>query len=112
MRVIESYSPKLGRRMQCFGEPVFRQWIRLEADPTVQAFCEHPTGSMSPCSSHRTDAESFTRAVEIVLKESELQDEAQYRPSAQLWAQAVRASGYVQARVATTRGLSELSKAA
>lgn len=56
--------------------------------------------------------ESFTRAVEIVLKESELQDAAQYRPSAQLWTQAVRSSGYVQARVATTRGLSELSSAA
>lgn len=56
--------------------------------------------------------ESFTRAVEIVLKESELQDAAQYRPSAQLWTQAVRRTGYVQARVATTRGLSELSSAA
>ena len=56
--------------------------------------------------------ELFTRAVEIVLKESELQDAAQYRPSAQLWTQAVRSSGYVQARVATTRGLSELSSAA
>jgi hypothetical protein len=29
--------------------------------------------------------ESFTRAVEIVLKESELQDAADYRPSTQLW---------------------------
>jgi hypothetical protein len=47
-----------------------------------------------------------------VLKESELQDAAQYRPSAQLWTQAVRSSGYVQARVATTRGVSELSSAA
>src|SRR5471032_426638 len=56
--------------------------------------------------------ESFTRAVEIVLKESELQDAAHYRPSAQLWIQAVRSSGYVQARVATTCGLSELSSAA
>ncbi len=56
--------------------------------------------------------ESFTRAVEIVLKESELQDAAHYRPSAQLLIQAVRSSGYVQARVATTRGLSELSSAA
>jgi len=53
--------------------------------------------------------ESFTRAVEIVLKESEAHDAAQYRPSAQLWAQAVRSSGYVQARVATSRGISELS---
>ena len=42
VRVIEAYSPKLGRRLQCFGEHVFSQWIRLEADPTVQAFCERP----------------------------------------------------------------------
>lgn len=41
-RVIESYSLKLGRRLQCFGEEAFRQWIRLEADPTVEAFCERP----------------------------------------------------------------------
>lgn len=42
MRVIEAYSPKLGRRLQCFGEHVFGQWIRLEADPSVQTFCERP----------------------------------------------------------------------
>jgi hypothetical protein len=41
-RVIETYSPKLGRRLQCFGEEVFRQWICLEADPSVQSFCERP----------------------------------------------------------------------
>lgn len=42
VRVIEAYSPKLGRRLQCFGEHVFGQWVRLEADPTIQAFCERP----------------------------------------------------------------------
>lgn len=56
--------------------------------------------------------ESFTRAVEIVLKESALQDAPAYRPSADLWTQAVRSSGYVQTRVATTGILSELSKVA
>lgn len=56
--------------------------------------------------------ESFTRAVEIVLKESELPDAPRYRPPAELWAQAVRSSGYVQARVATGKVLSELSKVA
>ena len=56
--------------------------------------------------------ESFTRAVEIVLKESALHDAPAYRPSADLWTQAVRSSGYVQTRVATARTLSELSKAA
>ena len=42
VRVIEAYSPKLGRRLQCFGEQAFGQWIRLEADPSVQIFCERP----------------------------------------------------------------------
>jgi hypothetical protein len=42
VRVIEAYSPKLGRRLQCFGEHVFGQWIRLEADPTIQTLCERP----------------------------------------------------------------------
>ena len=42
-RVIESYSPKLGRRLQCFGENFYRQWICLESDPLVEAFCERPT---------------------------------------------------------------------
>ena len=41
-RIIEAYSLKLGRRLQCFGEVVFEQWIRLEVDPTIQTFCERP----------------------------------------------------------------------
>ena len=41
-RVIEAYSPKLGRRLQCFGELAFAQWICLEADPAIQTFCERP----------------------------------------------------------------------
>jgi hypothetical protein len=50
--------------------------------------------------------ESFTRAVEIVLKESEIHNAAGYRPSSEMWAQAVRSCGYVQARVATGRIMS------
>ena len=41
-RMIEAYSPKLGRRLQCFGEEAFRQWICLEADPAIKGFCERP----------------------------------------------------------------------
>jgi hypothetical protein len=47
--------------------------------------------------------ESLTRAVEIVLKESEIHDASGYRPSSGMWAQAVRSCGYVQARAATGR---------
>ena len=56
--------------------------------------------------------ESFTRAVEIVLKESLLRDSPTFRPPAALWTRAVRDSGYVQTRVATGRIVSELPDAA
>jgi hypothetical protein len=41
-RLLEAFSPKLGRRMRLFDYRSFRQWLRLEADPTVLAFCERP----------------------------------------------------------------------
>lgn len=49
--------------------------------------------------------ESFARAVEIVLKDSELRDAPGYCPDPSLWAHAVRRSGYVQSRHATGRVL-------
>ncbi|KJK22955.1 hypothetical protein UB46_18705 [Burkholderiaceae bacterium 16] len=49
--------------------------------------------------------ESFARAVEIVLKDSEVKDDPGYRPDPALWAHAVRHSGYVQSRHATGRVL-------
>jgi len=41
-RLIEAFSPKLGRRLRCFGRHAFDQWIRLEADPNTLTFCERP----------------------------------------------------------------------
>ena len=41
-RVIEAFSPKLGRRLHCYGNHAFDQWICLEADPDVLTFCERP----------------------------------------------------------------------
>jgi hypothetical protein len=41
-RLIEAYSPKLGRRLQCFDHHAFEQWLRLESDPLVETFCERP----------------------------------------------------------------------
>jgi hypothetical protein len=46
--------------------------------------------------------ESFTRAVEMVLRESMNRDKSGYRPVPELWNMAVRQSGYVQSRVATS----------
>ena len=56
--------------------------------------------------------ESFTRTVEIVLKDSQALDEVKYRPAKSLWVQAVRNSGYVQARIAVGRTLSEFNHVA
>jgi hypothetical protein len=47
--------------------------------------------------------ESFARAVEIVLKDSELRDAPGYCPDPSLWTHAMRRSGYVQSRHATGR---------
>ena len=41
-RMIEAYSPKLNRRIQCFGQEAFHLWICLEADPLIATFCERP----------------------------------------------------------------------
>lgn len=49
--------------------------------------------------------ESFTRAVEIVLKDSELRDAPGYRPDAALWQVAVRSCGYIQSRQAVSQEL-------
>jgi hypothetical protein len=49
--------------------------------------------------------ESFARAVEIVLKESELKDALGYCPQAALWTYAVHQCGYVQSRHASGRAL-------
>jgi hypothetical protein len=49
--------------------------------------------------------ESFTRAVEIVLKDSYLRDTRGYQPDAAMWDLAVRSSGYIQARQAVSNTL-------
>ncbi|MNM97548.1 hypothetical protein D3C81_1100540 [compost metagenome] len=45
--------------------------------------------------------ESFARAVEILLKESEIRDTLGYCPEPTLWGYAVQQCGYVQSRQAT-----------
>jgi hypothetical protein len=41
-RLLEAFSPKLGRRVRLFDHRSFRQLLRLEADASVFAFCERP----------------------------------------------------------------------
>jgi hypothetical protein len=38
----EAFSPKLARRMTFYRRAVVEQWVLLEADPSVIAFCERP----------------------------------------------------------------------
>ena len=56
--------------------------------------------------------ESFTRAVEIALKDGMGQSEPAYRPNMHNWQQAVRACGYVQSRQATSQSLLAIPRAA
>lgn len=56
--------------------------------------------------------ESFTRAVEIVLKESLVRDQSGYRPPLALWDSAVRQCGYVQSRLAVSDEVPNLPVAA
>ena len=41
-RRLTAYSPKLGRTVRAFDHSAFEQWVRLEVDPGVVSFCEHP----------------------------------------------------------------------
>ncbi len=41
-RLLTAFSPKLGRPVRAFDHASFEQWVRLEADPGVISFCEHP----------------------------------------------------------------------
>jgi hypothetical protein len=52
--------------------------------------------------------ESFTRAVEIVLKDSDLHDSPAYQPDPALWDVAVRSCGYIQSRQAVSNALTTM----
>jgi hypothetical protein len=41
-RLLTAFSPKLSRTVRAFERAAFEQWIRLEVDPGVASFCEHP----------------------------------------------------------------------
>jgi hypothetical protein len=41
-RLIEAFSIKLGRRVQCFGELAYQLWILLETNPAIDSLCERP----------------------------------------------------------------------
>ena len=41
-RLLTAFSPKLGRTVRAFDRAAFEQWVRLEVDPSVISFCEHP----------------------------------------------------------------------
>ena len=41
-RRIETYSPKLGRRLHFYNRAAFTLWLVIESDPLVRIFCERP----------------------------------------------------------------------
>ncbi|WP_235023444.1 ATP-binding protein [Caballeronia glebae] len=83
----------------------FNSGFRLvnDADTLWRAF-EAPHHKANLPGELEVPMESFTRAVEIVLKD-ELRDGRGYRPDEVLWEHAVRQCGYVQSRHATGRVL-------
>ena len=91
----------------------FAAGYRLVDDATVlwRSFeqlhhsCTLPSGLEIPM-------ESFTRAVEIVLKDAEAKDSATYRPLVDAWRTAVKRCGYVQSRQATSQTLMSIPRAA
>jgi hypothetical protein len=42
-RLIEEFSPKLGRRLPFFDHATFVVWIGIESDSDVISLCERPT---------------------------------------------------------------------
>lgn len=44
-RLLTAFSPKLGRTVLAFDHAAFDQWVRLEVDPSILTFCEHPCRS-------------------------------------------------------------------
>lgn len=65
-RLIEGFSPKLGRRLQLFDHAAFSVWIDLEADPKVLTLCERParlgltiTDPVIDFWVHRADGDEF-----------------------------------------------------
>ena len=38
----EAFSLKLSRRVTLYRHAALEQWVLLETDPTVEAFCERP----------------------------------------------------------------------
>lgn len=39
---IETFSPKMNRRLTLYRHSEFDLWVRIETDPTVRSFCERP----------------------------------------------------------------------
>ena len=64
-RLIEGFSVKLQRRVRLFSHSSFGQWIRLEADPSVLAFCERPA---------RMGSDPDTRLIDFWVHRAEAQE--------------------------------------
>ena len=66
-RLLTAFSPKVGRTIRAFDHAGFDQWIRLEADPGVIAFCEHPRRVGSAADSPLIDFWAAGRSQEEML---------------------------------------------
>ena len=75
-RLLIGFSPKLQRRVTLHNRRAFEQWLLLESDPSVEAFCERPVMIKT---SHGVKLADFwvragTREAFLVMDETALQD--------------------------------------
>ena len=70
------FGPKVSRELTIFGRPALLAWTSLEADPSVETYCERPlvipeTSRIVDLWVRRKDSECFV----ILLRQSELPEE-------------------------------------
>src|SRR5450631_4270153 len=64
-RLLTVFSPKLDRTVRAFDYVGLEQWARLEADPTVSSFCEHPA---------RFDANDNSRLIDFWVQRGDREE--------------------------------------
>src|SRR5450631_100797 len=64
-RLLTVFSPKLDRTVRTFDYVGLEQWVRLETDPAVSTFCEHPA---------RFDADDNSRLIDFWVQRGDSEE--------------------------------------
>ena len=82
-RLLTAFSVKLGRTVRAFDHAAFEQWVRLEVDPAVISFCEHPCRLSANDDSRLIDFWVARHSQEVMLVVERGQGSAKLPKSAQ-----------------------------